>query len=119
MDTRHLKRRKTAQLLFSHFFGTNRASKVNPTISAIINNVVAIDTYIDEFALIHASNALAKVDLSILRLAVYELLIESKVPPKVVMNEAVELAHEYGSENSPAFVNAILGGLYKKYKSKK
>jgi N utilization substance protein B len=52
------------------------------------------------------------VDISILRNALYELTIERKVPPKVIINEAVELAKELGSEKSPSFVNAVLGKIY-------
>jgi N utilization substance protein B len=48
------------------------------------------------------------VDRNLLRLAAFELLFQPKIPPKVVINEAVELAKRYGSEDSGAFVNAIL-----------
>ncbi len=50
-----------------------------------------------------------KVDLAILRLAIYELILETKNPPKVVIDEAVELAKQYGSESSPSFINGALG----------
>lgn len=48
------------------------------------------------------------VDRNLLRLAAYELLYQPKVPPKVVINEAVELAKRYGSDDSGAFINGIL-----------
>jgi len=48
------------------------------------------------------------VDRNVLRLAAYELLYQPDIPPKVVINEAVELAKRYGSENSGAFVNGLL-----------
>ena len=51
---------------------------------------------------------MAAVDRNLLRLAAYELLYEPKIPPKVVINEAVELAKLYGTEDSGAFVNGIL-----------
>lgn len=51
---------------------------------------------------------MAAVDRNLLRLAAYELLYEPQVPPKVVINEAVELAKQYGTEDSGAFVNGIL-----------
>jgi N utilization substance protein B len=50
--------------------------------------------------------------MAILQLAIYELLIEKKEPPKVIIDEAVELAKEFGSEKSYAFVNAVLGKVY-------
>ena len=48
------------------------------------------------------------VDRNLLRLAIYELIYQPRVPPKVVINEAVEMAKRYGSEESGGFVNAIL-----------
>ena len=51
------------------------------------------------------------IDLAILRQAVYELMIEKEIPPKVVVDEAVEIAKEYGSESSPGFINGALGKL--------
>lgn len=59
---------------------------------------------------------IAKVDLAILRLAVYELNF-SKTPPKVAIDEAVELAKEFGAETSPGFVNGVLASLLEKQKS--
>lgn len=56
---------------------------------------------------------LSKMSLAILKLAVYEM-IYAKVPYKVVINEAVELAKKYGDDNTPAFVNGILGSVVKK-----
>lgn len=54
------------------------------------------------------------VDRNILRLAVYELLAEGDVPPLVVLDEAIELAKRYGSDQSSAFVNGLLDGLLKR-----
>ena len=54
---------------------------------------------------------IAKAELAILRLAVYEALYEESVPVGVAVNEAVELAKEYGGENGAAFVNGILGKI--------
>ena len=53
------------------------------------------------------------VDRSILRVAVYELLFQSDVPQVVVVDEAIELAKRFGSEQSPGFVNGVLDGLLK------
>ena len=54
---------------------------------------------------------IAKAELAILRLAVYEALYDDGVPVGVAVNEAVELAKEYGGDNSPSFVNGILGKI--------
>lgn len=57
---------------------------------------------------------IARIDRAILRLGLYELLYRSdKVPPKVVINEAVELAKAFGSDNSSKFVNGVLGTAYR------
>lgn len=56
---------------------------------------------------------LSLVDKSILRLAVFELKFSKDSPPKVVINEAVELAKKFGGEDSPGFVNGILGAAFK------
>jgi N utilization substance protein B len=57
---------------------------------------------------------MSKVDRSILRMAVYELLYCDDIPPKVTLNEAIDLGKAYGSENSGSFINGILDALYVK-----
>ena len=59
-------------------------------------------------------NRLSIVDRSILRLAVYQLKFCPDIPPKVVINEAIELAKKFSSEKAPAFVNGVLDAIYKK-----
>ena len=56
---------------------------------------------------------MAKVDLTILRLAVFEVLYDEDVPTRVAINEAVELAKKYGGDDSPAFINGVLGKVAK------
>ncbi len=57
---------------------------------------------------------IARIDRNILRIGVYELLHQSEiVPPKVAINEAVELAKAFGSDNSSKFVNGVLGTAYR------
>ena len=53
----------------------------------------------------------AAVDRSILRLAIYEIVIDNRVPMRAAINEAVELAKEFGGEASPKFVNGVLGSV--------
>jgi N utilization substance protein B len=55
---------------------------------------------------------MSRVDKSILRMAVYELLFCPDIPPKVTLNEAIDLGKIYGSENSGSFINGILNALY-------
>lgn len=56
---------------------------------------------------------IAKIDKEILRLAAYELMIKRDVPPKVAINEAVELAKSFGGDNSSKFINGVLGTIYR------
>ena len=60
---------------------------------------------------------LSPVDKSILRLSVYQLKFCPDIPPKVVINEAIELAKKYSTDKSPAFVNGVLDAILKKLKS--
>ena len=62
---------------------------------------------------------MALVDKAIMRLAVYELLYMTETPPKVVINEAVELAKLYASDTSPRFINGVLGTIYESETAKR
>ncbi|MDA8124022.1 MAG: transcription antitermination factor NusB [Deltaproteobacteria bacterium] len=61
---------------------------------------------------------MSRVDKSILRMAVYELLFCLDIPPKVTLNEAIDLGKVFGSENSGSFINGILDALYGRLRSK-
>lgn len=61
---------------------------------------------------------IAAIDRNVLRIAIYELLFEPEIPPKVAINEAVELAKMFGSESSPRFVNGVLGSLVSRDRAK-
>jgi N utilization substance protein B len=64
---------------------------------------------------------IAAIDRAVLRLGIYEVLWSDEVPPKVAINEAVEIAKQYGGENSGSFVNGVLGTVYRnsdKYEAK-
>lgn len=81
----------------------------------LLNGVRANSGYIDElisrFAQSWPMDQLSLVDRSLLRLAVFELVIYGESPYRVVINEAVELAKSFGSENSSKFVNGVLGSV--------
>ncbi len=72
-----------------------------------------IDGVIESHAKDWSIGRIAKVDLSILRIAVYELLYETGIPEGATVNEAVELAKLFGGEKSAGFVNGILGAIAK------
>lgn len=67
-----------------------------------------IDIIIDEKSTGWKTNRMGKVELTILRLAVYEMLFDEDVPVTVAINEAVEISKKYGGDDTPAFVNGIL-----------
>ncbi len=74
----------------------------------IQDQIAGIDRLIDEKAEGWSVARMGKVELTILRLGVYEILYDQDIPDSVAINEAVELAKKYGQDNSGAFVNAVL-----------
>ena len=86
---------------------------IQKSLSGITNNMNKINKIISNAAPEWPIEQIATVDRSILRVAIYELLFLKNIPPKVVINEAVEIAKIYGSETSSKFVNGVLGTLYK------
>ncbi|MBE12165.1 MAG: transcription antitermination factor NusB [Dehalococcoidia bacterium] len=70
-----------------------------------------IDKIISGFAPSWPMNQIAVVDRNLLRMAIYEMVMDTDTPPKVAINEAVELAKVFGSESSPKFVNGVLGSV--------
>lgn len=76
--------------------------------SKIVENIDTIDAEINEKSQGWKTNRMGKVDLSIIRLAVYEIKLEDDIPVKVSINEAVELAKKFGTDDSPSFVNGVL-----------
>lgn len=109
-DPRHQKRRKIVQSLFAGSF-IEQPNTGSQELLEIFNKKKEIDEEIIKAAPAWPIENINKVDLAILRLSVYELL-EGKAPPKVVIDEAVELAKEFGAESSPSFVNGVLGTVF-------
>lgn len=89
---------------------------------AIVNGVREnrneIDALIEEKAPDWPIKKIAKIDLVILRIAIFELIFKKDTPTKVIIDEAVELAKEFGNDNSSKFVNGVLGSIVKKEKTK-
>lgn len=74
----------------------------------IITKLAEIDEAINSTTERWKTSRMSKVDLTIIRLAVYEIKFEENIPAKVSINEAVELAKKYGADASPSFVNGVL-----------
>ena len=78
---------------------------------AVMGKSGEIDSMIDEKSAHWKSARIAKVDLAIIRLAVYEMREDDSIPVGVAINEAVRLAKKYSSDQAPAFVNGVLAAL--------
>ncbi len=87
---------------------------VETLVNGVLKEQKAIDEKIQPIAPDWPIEQIARVDRNILRIGVYELLHQADVvPPKVAINEAVELAKAFGSDNSSKFVNGVLGTAYR------
>ncbi|MEM7800933.1 MAG: transcription antitermination factor NusB [Chloroflexota bacterium] len=129
MRTRRRARRITLEVLYEHdladhpalptlarrleeqpmeSMGTEFAEKL---IVGILDYRDRMDSIISRFAPEWPLDQMAVIDRNILRIAIYEFLIDGETPVKVAINEAVELAKTYGSDSAPRFVNGVLGAL--------
>ena len=87
---------------------------VNELVRGVLKEQAAIDVLVHPIAPDWPIDQIARIDRNILRIGMYELLHQAEVvPPKVVINEAVELAKAFGSDNSSKFVNGVLGTAYR------
>lgn len=109
-DPRHLKRREAIKILFAEDFTKQKFQ--TELVKKVFDEIKKIDKLIAKAAPERPIKDLSKIDLAILRLAIYELKF-TDTPPKVVIDEAVELAKEYGSENSSSFINGVCGTILK------
>ncbi len=138
-DPRHEARRIALQVLFEWSFNSLNVEKIierdintliqleNPEdekrkidteltvflVKGVTSDLETIDKIISGAAPEWPIDQIAKIDLEILRLAIFELYIARNVPPKVSIDEAVELAKEFGGENSSKFINGVLGTVVK------
>lgn len=110
-DPRHQQRIHIVQELFAHSFA-NQSYKM-PQTGKILENLSSIDQHIVKAAPEWPVNKIANIDLAILRLAVFELLIDRRQPIKVIIDEAVEIAKEFGNDRSSSFINGVLGTILK------
>lgn len=115
-DPRHQERIQIIRELFSLDFSKDNPIENHKT-STIMAQEEEIDNLIVEAAPAFPKEKINRIDLAILRLATFELLQEEPPPTKVVVDEAVELAKEYGSDSSPSFVNGVLGKIIDKLQS--
>jgi transcription antitermination protein NusB len=102
-DPRHLHRIELVKTLYTYSF----SGEVTEEIKDIVARLTSIDQTIQDIATDHPLSQINKIDLAILRLGVFELE-QKENTPNVVIDEAIEIAKEYGGDNSKNFINAVL-----------
>ena len=98
----------------NHFLG-DEADYINRVVPDILEKLETVDETIEKNLKGWTMARLAKVDRQILRIAVYEFLYKDDIPPEVSINEAVDIARLYSSDDAPKFVNGILGTIYRSF----
>ncbi|PJE59034.1 MAG: transcription antitermination factor NusB, partial [Candidatus Portnoybacteria bacterium CG10_big_fil_rev_8_21_14_0_10_40_22] len=93
---------------------------IRTLVSRVLENLIKLDELITQYAPDWPLDQITIVDRNILRLGLYELLFgnHDEVPPKVAINEAIELAKSFGGESSGKFVNGVLGAVYREITQK-
>lgn len=86
---------------------------IERVVQGVIKNQDELDAYLQPIAPDWPISQIARIDRLILRIGLFELKYEPETPPKVVINEAVELAKGFGGENSSKFVNGVLGTAHR------
>ena len=141
MSSRHLTRRIVLQTLYEwDFSGKRKDCKIvldknfdqfapdlderefaQNLISGVLNNLEELNNIIISAAPQWPLEKTTVVDRNVLRIGLFELIYsnDEEVPPKVAINEAIELAKEFGGESSGKFVNGVLGTVYKEMKNEK
>lgn len=134
MSNRHLARTIAMQTLFAWDFNGKKNDNVNAlidenfenfapqfddhgfvreTIKNILEHNEEIDDYIRRYATEWPLEQITIVDRNVLRIGIYELLYSENIPPRVAINEAIEIAKAFGGESSGKFINGVLGAIYK------
>jgi transcription antitermination protein NusB len=133
---RHRARIVALQTLYELEFAANTSSSIlertlkerelpegaTPFAEGLVNGVTQnkhfLDGTISRFAKAFPVGQLAAMDRTILRLALFEILVDKSVPAKVAINEAVELAKEFGADTAPKFINGVLGSVITELQNK-
>ena len=102
------------EILHDPFETEEDRAALEKRVQRIMELIPEIDEKINEIAEGWRTRRMGKVELTILRLAVFEMKYDEEIPEKVAINEAVELAKKFGGDEAPAFVNGILAKLIQK-----
>ena len=104
-----------ARLLEEKALPDEAADFARSLVNGVLQNKKGIDDVIQKLAPAFPINQIASIDRNILRLAIFEILFDNRVPVKAAINEAVELAKSFGSDSSKKFVNGVLGSVVNAY----
>lgn len=107
----HLPGEILQQRLQDHPMESSGVEFASQLIQGVIEHQAELDKLISRYAPEWPLEQMAVIDRNILRIAIFEFLIDGETPVKVAINEAVELAKTYGSDSAPRFVNGVLGSL--------
>jgi len=110
-STGHEAEEVVTRLLAEEGLPEEHANFAHDLVTGVIQNKEKIDENIQTFAPAWPVEQIPVIDRNILRLAIFEILIDNKMPVKVAINEAVELAKTFGADNSSKFVNGVLGSV--------
>jgi N utilization substance protein B len=117
--TNHDPNRAIKRRIAEHKLSRPAANFARHIVSGVLANEDRVDVIIGAHAPSWPLAQMAVVDRNILRVAIYEIIEGKETPPKVAINEAVELGKVYGSESTPKFVNGVLGSVMESYASAK
>ena len=109
----HTPEQALAQMLEVRPLSPASADFARHLVEGVISQTKELDAIIARFATAFPVAQLPAIDHNILRLAIFEIMFDNKVPEKVAINEAVDLAKIYGSEASSRFINGVLGSIIK------
>jgi len=109
--TKHEAEEALAHLTAEGTLPPEALSFVRKLVEGVLQNKSELDALIKKFAPAFPPEHMSTIDRNILRLAIFEILFNDKTPFKVAINEAVELAKEFGSDSSPRLINGVLGAI--------
>ncbi len=103
---------ETMEVFFENYeYSKGETKYIDDSINAIYEHQEVIDKYIIDNLEGWTINRIAKIDLSVLRIAIYEILYREDIPSEVAINEAIEIVKKYSKDESSKFVNGVLGSV--------
>ncbi len=109
--TRHKVEETSARLRAGETLTQEALSFSEELVRGVLQHKSELDAFIKKFAPAFPPEQMSIIDRNILRLAIFEILFSDKTPIKVAINEAIELAKDFGSDSSPRLINGVLGSI--------